>query len=494
MFGKKLQYMITIVSSAFLLKPVNGSRMFSNYCSISRTKLPSTTIVSLYPSGWMVRAIKKPQLSDPRIRIKELIFTPSLFSLNLCDEVESAIYDEHFCSRLCDKGFVVHIIDLKNKINHLEALKQAVEWRVKECSIESKSIALVANEIATPHLLNYLSEIVSPFNPSFLDIGAVVLLDPPSINSLWSEVEKQKVLYRYYRPLFGLNFEKKKKKKKKSHKKKIAESCLYEDDIKKDDYVDRIRSKGDIGRYLFELSKNPLKEHEIEKLFFSGNDSLIENDKKIKTDDYTEELDLFLKYSDKTIDTEKERKEEIYKIINSSYKRKMNLSYLNQEDEEENTFNMITTDMILGSRPSHCLDVGAALKDRILIVSTLFKPNQKSSELNDINIDNERLNRESIGESKYGFSTDTYTQTEGFNEDLNNNEWGHNAVEEVATLYQAGPVIYIDPTESTKEDSLEKSVEDSESRWSETDRIRHEKIADVLSDWLHLLSDFKYLK
>lgn len=147
------------------------------YSSIIRTSLKSVNLISLYPQGWLTKAIKSTTITGKQFsqgsQVREIIFIPSLFTLRECDEYGSSIDDEHFCSKLCEKGFVVHILDPVRKgscdytINAqcdwnylLYSVKEVVQWRTKEAqSLPGRCIAVIASEISVGPLLNYMSEV-----------------------------------------------------------------------------------------------------------------------------------------------------------------------------------------------------------------------------------------------------------------------------------------------------------------------------------------------
>ena len=147
------------------------------YSSIIRTNLNSVNLISLYPQGWLTKAIKSTSITGKQYhqgsQVREIIFIPSLFTLRECDEYSSAVDDEHFCSKLCEKGFIVHILDpvRKAKFDYainaqfdwnylLFAVKEVVQWRTKTVqNLPGRSIALIASEMSVGALLNYMSEV-----------------------------------------------------------------------------------------------------------------------------------------------------------------------------------------------------------------------------------------------------------------------------------------------------------------------------------------------
>ena len=170
----------------------------SNYCSVLRTRLQHSEIISLYPKGWMTKAIKPFQKKDHNY-ITDIIWTPSRFTLAESDFPENLVDDDHFCSRLADIGFVVHIVSKTSDKQILHAISEAVKWRSSK--VLPRNIALLANELSTIHNINYLSTIALPMTSSRVDIGAVILLDPLPINSLLTEQGRNQIISRYTEPL-----------------------------------------------------------------------------------------------------------------------------------------------------------------------------------------------------------------------------------------------------------------------------------------------------
>lgn len=203
-----------------------------HYFTISRTSLRSVNLVSLYPQGWLTRAIKSSTFQSGN-RIREIIFVPSIFTAKECDEFSSCVDDDHFCSLLCDAGYIVHILDPMKKTdtetilnaldeeNHLiYSIKEAVEWRTITNKLPARNVALMGSELSVAAVLSYLSEVIPhkfavifssrsfityqvalPMASTRVDIGAAILLDPLPINALHSSKGRSGILEKYYRPL-----------------------------------------------------------------------------------------------------------------------------------------------------------------------------------------------------------------------------------------------------------------------------------------------------
>lgn len=91
---------------------------------------------------------------------------------------------------------------------------------------------------------------------------------------------------------------------------------------------------------------------------------------------------------------------------------------------------------ILGSFPCRGVEVGEAMKDRILILS--FRDRSENSE------DEKNNERPQMPEEKL-YSNVAEMDLDDFVEMYEDEIWCEGAVEELAELYQATPVIYLHP-------------------------------------------------
>jgi hypothetical protein len=111
--------------------------------------------------------------------------------------------------------------------------------------------------------------------------------------------------------------------------------------------------------------------------------------------------------------------------------------------------------------PINALEVGKAMVNRLLIVDSgsLSPPSAYAKDM-ESNID----------------STD---------------DWGSSAIEEVAKLYRADPVITVTPS-GIKSDSNSNNYEICP---SEQDKVRsmHKYLSIIISDWCNMLHDFSYI-
>ena len=112
--------------------------------------------------------------------------------------------DEHFCSLLCDQGFIVHIIDYHYNSPMKEILRDIISWRCKVSRTTPKNIAIIAQELSIPKVLHFLTDTAYPTSSQGIDIGAVVLIDPPPLNSLITPQGRLQTLNRYFEPYYSV--------------------------------------------------------------------------------------------------------------------------------------------------------------------------------------------------------------------------------------------------------------------------------------------------
>jgi hypothetical protein len=168
----------------------------SNYVSVHHKSLQLSKICSLLPQSWIAKAMKP---ATTNAYIKEIIYVPSQLSLSggSRSDIKSCCQDDHFCSLLCDKGFTVHIIDYSLSTPMNDVLEEVVRWRIREHRVQPRSLAILAHELIIPKTLSFLAEVALPMRPNRVDLGAVVLLDPPPLYALMTPRGRKQVLERY---------------------------------------------------------------------------------------------------------------------------------------------------------------------------------------------------------------------------------------------------------------------------------------------------------
>ena len=169
---------------------------------VSRAKLRLSDVISFHPSARLKATIPSDRM------VPSIVYVPSLFSLSLSNTASHSLDDEHFCSRLCDSGYSVHVLDFKDcahtvpvkpftpttaaaditqhqqsaqQLDHpfdgfhfIQALAEALKWMEQESSRSSalprpkviqngkkrgQQTVIVANELSVAHVLTYAAEV-----------------------------------------------------------------------------------------------------------------------------------------------------------------------------------------------------------------------------------------------------------------------------------------------------------------------------------------------
>ena len=186
---------ILLLPLAHLL-PFDQALIYSNYVSIHQHTFPHAKVSTLLPQSWILKSI---QPYSSHNYIKEVIYVPS--TLNLVMENLSMVEDDHFCSLLCDQGFIVHIVHFHYCSSMNDILVDIIKWRLKFSRISPKNIAIIAHELSVPKVLHFLTDIVH--SSQEVDLGAIILIDPPPLNSLITPQGRLHVLDRYFEPYYS---------------------------------------------------------------------------------------------------------------------------------------------------------------------------------------------------------------------------------------------------------------------------------------------------
>ena len=97
--------MLGLLSSTFL----HGAVQSSHYVTISRTSFRNCQLVTLTPPMG--------QSHTSKTHIREIIYVPSHVNVHPEElEENDVLNDDHFCSLLCDQGFIVHVMRLNSPI------------------------------------------------------------------------------------------------------------------------------------------------------------------------------------------------------------------------------------------------------------------------------------------------------------------------------------------------------------------------------------------
>ena len=199
---------ITVIQLCIHCILVAGLFLDSNYVSISTKTFKHSTLCSLSPQSWLLKSISSTSRSRSKACIKEILYIPSFLSLAGDNELKICCSDEHFCSLLCDQGYIVHILHHNLQFSTQTALQEVLSTRFQSKSLHS--LAIISHELSIPKFLNALSQSLLPPNNGFSSsnsnpfqlsgmLGAIILIDPPPIHSVLSAKGREQSLERYTR-------------------------------------------------------------------------------------------------------------------------------------------------------------------------------------------------------------------------------------------------------------------------------------------------------
>ena len=489
--------------------------------TISRSVLEHshTEVISMKPSNWVTKT--KSVKSGSNI-IREVLYVPNLLTSfakktnnndnnnndndndnnnnnnnnnqNYIIEIED---DEHFVSKLADRGFHVFTLGLhdskgkgtfKNPDDIVKSIQEFINLRKEK--IPTRNIAIIGHELSCYSVLNYLTKALEMGN-SRADIGAVVLLDPPSYSATYSIEERQNILGKYRDLDFGkVNF----LHESYADLSKFLSYLLKEQSmmtLEVSDSIDEITSSdGDCNNNSNSMESWSSSE-ELSKEYL---DELALFDQE-----YNEQSDPSLRITRE----KRERKRAFYDMVNGfnepdelkekekekekeKNKRKKVDETIDTIDGNGNGYQWTTadrwhiTDQWIGRTPKRTFEVGKALSDRILVVdSILSHPSSSSSS--------------STSPSIKVPTEECLNLTQSQSQIQSPPCWGTVAAQEVADLYSACPVVSLHGDEFAMEtdDILEVDfdgmiVKSEEEKW-------HQDVADVLIDWMRLLTTCNYI-
>lgn len=429
-------------------------------------------VTSLHPAGYLSKLSRKAVKKEEN-RIREIVYIPSLLSRAGADFSLYAEDDEHWCSQLCEKGYVVHVLtNLAPRTDYEDAIESILSWRAK--SIPVRSICVCASELACPILLRYLS-IALMMGPHRKDVGAVALVQPPPLLKLSSVAGKNTVLSRY--------------------------KGVVEEEVKK--------CVGVYGQAVYDLlhNKTPVKQRGVEQ----GEDASEKERKRLEEARLRAEIEtLEWQSSDEYKGKEAKRMRNLKKKKAKLEKMVYNKSGAVQEDDllaaklRGLARNPLTVADICQEGPGlrRASMVGGALKDRILVVCTddahLDAPSLLGPLTTAAEGESEELEWPSIDED----STESiFNLMDAFSaqEDV----WGRKACEELAALYQNDPIVYLPDIVLEEEGEVggngqvlfAADGEEGGERdvWDIETTRRHRVLGEVIDQWLQGLALFSYI-
>jgi len=426
----RLPLLVTALSLSWSLFLVCGMQVTDLVSIVRRPLQCGNAVLTMRPADWLSRAGTARKAGS--LRIKEVVVVPSLLPVNPFElEFED---DDHLCSQLCDGGLVVHTLThcAESLPKHGLDVNKATESALLElfahrtaAGVPSRSICVVGWGLSALWVLNFLADRALPMGTERLDVGAVVLIDPPSISATYIPEERE--------ALVG------------------QPQTQGADDAGRDLEI----SGNTLGKIwdssVSVHSGRQLKSHTGDGVPRAAKNKDDGDDKD--EDDYAADMVLFqresFEKSNPLVRAMRERREAEQKMrdrINgfsapSSPPPSYLFSPLPAPQLTKGGF--ITLDSlvgpvdVVGTPPRNGPAVGSALADRILVVSTA----------------------DSVG------SVGSVAPK---------SPWGSHAVQELAALYQAGPVITCSDCVGTP---------------SQTNEV-HDEVASVVLDWLRLLPEY----
>ena len=194
---------LTLLSVVFYVQCVAAlslgtSDIGAKYTTLRRSVVNQKyQLTSLVPAGYLSRLPRAGTKREEVVRIKEIVYVPSLLSAAPEDNVANVEDDEHWLSLLCEKGYKVHVLtNCDCNTDVVEAVQSIIASMVK-ARVPARSIAVCANELACPSVLRYLS-VALQMGPARADIGACVLIQPPPLQAIASNAGRTRLLQQRY--------------------------------------------------------------------------------------------------------------------------------------------------------------------------------------------------------------------------------------------------------------------------------------------------------
>lgn len=484
-----IQWMVSTSSSSSSASKPFFSTPSSNYINIMRTPLVASPgeVVTLSPQGWLSRALRSFENNNTN-KIREVIYIPSQITLLPFDGPNSCDDDDHFCSILCERGYQVHTLSM-NSYSHdhqVKGITEVLNWRKK--TTPPRTIAIIAHELSCITVLKYLAEIALPMTADRVDIGLIVLLDPPPLSKLYTIIGKEELMQRYlssYNSLIEF---------------KSNINVNYKNDINGIEqlyrsYCKHIISTPDLLHMLRLLQEEGKKKATCLTTIEINN----EKEEDTGVDTIQLEIDLMMQemFSKSGVTSSlksSSRKQRGRSMNNAIYPRSVSLA--SQSINPYNTDVLPTTviaclNRLFGSSLlTNTIGVRDALLNRILVLDTGRLPGQIEFDVYDKSSLENEIERDSL------------------------DDWGPRAITEVAELYGAGPVVSLrhddeDDNDDDDEDDSDKKIlfkrisasetcledEDASGNTAMQQLIisPHHRIARKISDWFILVSRFAYL-
>ena len=444
--------------------------------TISRSilEISRTELISMKPSNWLTKT--KSIKSGSNI-IREVLYVPNLltsFASSSFAEIEVED-DEHFISKLADRGIHVYILGLnnnkgrdtfKNPDDIVKSIEEFINKRKEK--IPTRNIAIIGEELSCYSVLNYLSKALE-MGTSRADIGAVVLLDPPSYSATYSMEERENILRKYSDYDFGnLN-------------------------LLHDSYTD-------LSKFLSYLKKEEFITSDFVVDFMDETTtSSSDSETWPLSEEYLDDLALFDQEHNERKDPslrfareKRERKRAFYDKINGfsdPQEKKGKKTEENTDANDDDNFDdqwtaekrRRVTDQWIGSTPKRTFEVGKSLSDRILVIDSISSLSSSSSPSVVVPMEQGLNLIQSRSQSQSQYQSPPC--------------WGTKAAQEVADLYSAGPLVTLgggDADADADSDGMMRLDIDGIMTMTKEEEW-HKHVADVLMDWMRMLTTYNYL-
>lgn len=436
-------------------------------------------VKSMIPAGYLSRLPRSGGRRDEQVRIKEIIFIPSILNKWGEDGVKNAEDDEHFLSALVEKGYRVHMLTNSDPyLDYIDGLESMVSWLSK--TVPLRSLALCASELACPGLLRYVT-VALQMGPARADLGALCLIQPPPLQSL-SPAGRRSILERY------LHLD----------EKSISESTGSEYGPAIYDLLHSRKAAMDLPVASIDTSDREGGEEELKKRMLEEAKlrAEIEMLEWQSSDEY--------KGKDKKMRNLKSKRSKLERMLYNKQAALDSTDLITMRLERLRRQPLTLSSLCDGTGAPPYLhrarEVGEAMKDRILVICTdsgeATEPLVGVSALP--NDDTDRLS--SFYAPDASIESIFQMMAEGPAETV----WGRKACEEAARLYNNEPIICLEDI-PLEEDGAENGrgmplrtqqrvdLEEQLSPWGPEAERRHEVLAEVVDQWLGQLTSFGYL-
>lgn len=411
----------------------------------------------------MVKAVKS--IRRDKQYIKEVIYVPTTLPPVLAADASThGTDDDHLASFLADQGYIVHcILDLLPS-TYTAAIGEVLKWR--SLVTPPRSLAVVSNELSCSRFLSYLADVALPMGASRMDIGAVVLIDPPPLLLLRSGASDQVLRSHYCQYLYSGSNPRGGAALDRLVQTRLCGARLRHSVATErvaDSFERRVMQRGPELHTLLQ---------QLQGVTDESNDTLAEMTAPERDDDSTWRSELQMLEEEREPDPfqrQWQQKQQLMKIkyaVDAS--AGVSLGKVQGAAPEP-----LTAAGLVGSCPTlqQARDVGRALHNRLLIVNT-FKRDGDDAEKEE--------------------------------------EWSLRNCRELSAMYDAGPVLSFDDDfddeeeeEGGEEEEEGDQVGQAKGReafnevgatvWHAAAKRKHLLLGTAISDWLAMLTTFEYL-